>query len=339
MKKNSHIFLVTAFLIALGYPLLTSAQEVINVKTKPLSELAIPIQFEAPAETISLNHTDISSRIEAQIEKFYVQVGDRVKPQQKLVDLDCRDHELGLKRAQTELDLAKAEQLRAKQQLTRTKSLADQRLLSDDILDQRTSESNSANARLKRAEVLLETAVLPVSRCQVTSPFNAMVTSRDAAVGELAMPGTVLLNIVDIERIEISAQILPGEYEQLKQSPEIGFEFQGKIFSLVLARSVDIIDRTSRTMEVRLSFRQEKAPIGASGRLIWQSAKPGIAARLLVQREGELGIFIEQEGVAQFQVIEHALEGRPAIVDLSPDTRIVTEGQQRLRQGDRIQPN
>jgi hypothetical protein len=87
---------------------------------------------------------------------------------------------------------------------------------------------------------------------------------------------------------------------------------------------------------VRLGFSGRGAPVGASGRLVWHGKDPGIPASLLVQRDDRLGIFVARDGTAVFHVLPHAREGRPAMVDLPPDTSIVTEGHQALRDGDSL---
>jgi len=311
-----------------------SAQDGKPVQVRPLSELLSPVELSAPAEVVSANRSRISARIEARIEAIPIDVGTTVKRGQVIVELDCADHELARRRAGAELQNARAQLQRARQQLARSESLAPKQLLSEDLLEQRRAEKEAAEAAMRRAQAELDQEELVVGRCRIRSPFDGAVTERLAAVGELARPGTPLLEIVDLHSVEVAAQIFPAEQDHLDASPRMSFSFLDEEFPVKLERSVPVIDPVSRTREVRLSFTGRTAPVGASGRLLWHGKDPGIPASLLVRRDGELGVFIAREGKAVYHPLPGAREGRPAMVDLPPDTPVVTDGRQGLRDGD-----
>lgn len=311
-------------------------RQAVPVQVRPLSELLIPIVFTAPAEVISANRSRLSARIEASIEKMLVDVGDNVRTGQPLVVLDCTDHELARRRAEAELLRAEAQSRRAAQQLTRSESLARDTLLSEDLLEQRQTEKEAAEAEARRARAVLEQAKLSVERCRIDSPFEGVVTERMAAQGELARPGTALLEIVDLQSVEVAAQVFPVELSQLDASPRVFFRFLDENYPLRVDRRVSVIDPVTRNVEVRLKFEDSRAPVGASGRLIWHGKDPGIPAGLLVQRDDELGIFIARDGRAVFHPLPRAQEGRPASVDVPEESLVVTDGRQALRDGDRL---
>lgn len=311
-----------------------SAQDGKPVRVRPLSELLSPVELSAPAEVVSANRSRISARIEARIKAIPVDVGASVKRGQVIVELDCADHELARSRAEAELQNARAQLQRARQQLARSESLAPKQLLSEDLLEQRRAEKEAAEAAMRRARAELDQAELSVGRCRIRSPFDGAVTERLAAVGELARPGTPLLEIVDLHSVEVAAQVFPAEQVHLDTSPQTSFSFLDEEYAVQLERSVPVIDPVSRTREVRLSFTGRPAPVGASGRLVWHGNNPGIPASLLVRRDEALGIFIARGGKAAFHALPGAQEGRPAMVVLPPDTPVVTDGRQGLRDGD-----
>lgn len=311
-----------------------TAQEGTPVQVRDLAELLSPVVFTAPAEVVSANRSRISARIEARIESMPVDVGDSVERGDEIAVLDCADHELAYQRAEAELQTARAQLLRARQQLARSESLAPKQLLSEDLMEQRRTELEAAQANARRAQIVLDEAGLAVSRCRIQSPFDGAVTERLAARGELARPGTALLEIVDLQSIEVAAQVFPAELTHLDASPRTVFRFLNEDFPVRLARRTPVIEPVSRTQQVRLSFVERTAPVGASGRLVWHGKDPGIPASLLVQRNEELGVFIARGDKAVFHPLPRAQEGRPAMVDLPPDTRIVTDGRQGLRDGD-----
>ncbi|MGB5079804.1 MAG: hypothetical protein WBO23_03560, partial [Burkholderiales bacterium] len=103
--------------------------------------------------------------------------------------------------------------------------------------------------------------------------------------------------------------------------------------ALVLLRVSPAIAPQARTVEARLRFRGEPAAAGASGAVTWRDSRPHIPAELVVRREGRLGVFVDERGLARFHPLAEAQEGRPAPADLAPGTRIVVSGQLALLDG------
>lgn len=313
-----------------------AAQDAKPVQLQELATLLSPITLTAPAEVVSANRSRLSARIEARIEAMHVDVGDTVDKGRVLVTLDCSDHELALQSAEAALQGATARLQRAQQLLERSESLAQKTLISPDVLEQRQTEEQAAQAETRRAQATLQQAELGVDRCRVTSPFDAVVAERLAGVGELALPGTPLLELVDVQSIEVSAQVAPEEHQALRASPRVYFRYLGAEHELRVARLVPLIDPVTRTSEARLTFTADGAPVGASGRLVWHDKEPGIPANLVLQRDGRRGIFIARDGRAVFHPLPEAEEGRPAAVSLADDTLVITDGRRTLRDGDTI---
>lgn len=312
------------------------AQDARPVQVQKLSTLLSPITLTAPAEVVSANRSRLSARIEARIDTLHVDVGDTVEKGRSLVTLDCSDHELALQGTEATLQGATARLQHARQLVARSESLAQKTLISPDVLEQRQTEEQAAQAETRRARVALQQAELTVDRCRVTSPFDAVVTERLAGLGELARPGTPLLELVDVQTIEVSAQVAPEHHDALRASARLYFHYLGVQHDLRIARLVPVVDPVTRTNEVRLAFTAEGAPVGASGRLAWHGRDPVIPAHLVVQRDGQSGIFIARDGHAVFHALPDAEEGRPAAVTLAEDTLIVTDGRRSLRDGDAI---
>lgn len=308
--------------------------KLINAET--LSALQIPIVFSAPAETVSLQRTRISSEIEARVMDMPARTADIIEAGTTLVKLDCRDYELTLRRTEAEFKAAQAQLQLAKQRLDRTIPLIDRKHISQDLVDQRNSEVDAAGAMLESRQAQIDQARANVSRCVIKSPFRAAVIARHAGIGEFARTGTVLLDIQDLDRVEVSAQVVPTDVPSLTHTPEVFLEFSGKRFPLVVSRVNPVIEEATRTQEARLVFANESAPVGASGRLIWTDTHPGLPADLLVQRGGKLGVFTVENNSAKFLPLKNAVEGRPAVVEISGDTLIVTIGRHNLSTGDAV---
>jgi hypothetical protein len=73
--------------------------------------------------------------------------------------------------------------------------------------------------------------------------------------------------------------------------------------------------------------------------LVWSEASGLVPVSLIVQRGSAFGIFVVADGIARFVPIPDAQEGRPAVLDMPADTRIVWRGHVRLQDGDPLQIN
>jgi multidrug efflux pump subunit AcrA (membrane-fusion protein) len=191
-------------------------------------------------------------------------------------------------------------------------------------------------AEAEQARTQVASAERAVGKCVVRSPFAAIVRERLADVGELAAPGTPLVTLLDVGRLEVAAQVQAKDVDSLNLAKEIFFDGDRGRRRLALLRVSPAIDPQARTLEARLRFEEAPAPPGASGRIVWRDAQPHVPAGVIVRRGGRLGVFVDEGGVARFRPLPEAQEGRPAPVDLPPGTRIVVSGQLGLRDGQRL---
>lgn len=307
------------------------------VKAERLQDLQISIVYSAAAEVVSFQSTTISSEIEARVIGIPARTAAEAAANSILVRLDCRDYELRLRQERAGLGAAQAQVTLARQRLDRSTTLIDRKHVSQDLLDQQRTELDAAQANLESNRVRVEHAETELGRCQIRSPFRAAVTRLHVGVGEFVRSGTPLLDIEDLDHVEVSSRVLPSEVGSLEAAPDVVLEFSGQRFALEVDRVSPIVDRTTRTHEVRLRFSARAAPVGASGRITWTEQHPGLPADLLVQREGKLGVFVVEDMKAGFVHLTDAVEGRPTAVDMPPGTLIVTSGRHNLLSGDSVE--
>lgn len=310
--------------------------DAVVVTVQPLSELLVYAEREAPAAVVSLNESRIAAEVSAVVLDVLVQVGEVVARGAVLARLDPRDHELAVRRAEAALQSVRARIELAEFQLERARELHKRNFASEDTLTQRETELKVLHAERADATAQLESARRDLSKCTIIAPFDTIVRTRDAQVGELAVPGAPLFTLVDVSRIEVSAQIQPRDSASLEAAADIRFVGAGHSRQLRLMRISPAIDRGTRTREARLAFVAENLSPGSEGSIRWRAVEPLLPADLVSRRDGRLGVFVAEDGAARFVALDQAQEGRPAPVDLAPGTRIVVEGRFGLQDGDRI---
>jgi hypothetical protein len=180
----------------------------------------------------------------------------------------------------------------------------------------------------------LDKAKTAVERCEVTAPFDAVVTKRLASVGDYMQKGQPLVRLLDINNIEVSANIQEKDLQSLRASEDFELVTRNGRYPLELRTVLPQMDSRLRSFEARFSFLDNTAVSGSAGRLTWRSSTPHIPADLVVNRDG-LGIFIMGDnGKVRFVGLHNAVAGVPVVTDLDPTTRIVIEGRFNLNDED-----
>jgi len=329
---------ITGLLLLAALPVL--ATEAIPVAVQPLAELAVYPQFRAPASVLSDNDSRISAELSARIIEIPVRVGEVVKKGAILARLERTDFELALAREEAALQALQARIELADYQLSRARSLSRKKVVSEELLKQRESELSSLRAQLAGQEVALTQAKRQLEKCTVRAPFEAIISERLAHVGELASPGSALMQIVDNRHLEVSAQLQAPLAQSLPQAERPELVTPQRRYPLTLRRIVPAFDTRARTREARLQFTADAALPGSAGELVWRSQQPHLPAELLSRRDARLGVFIVDGDRARFIPLPRAEEGRPAAISLPGQTPVITLGRFRLQDGDavRVEP-
>ncbi len=307
-----------------------------RVTQQPFKDIAVYPSIKIPASAISLNDAKISAEVSATVKNISVFVGDTVKKNDILIELDAKDYELNLQRAQVALKGIESRLKLANYQLKQAKALSKENVISDDVLRQRSAEATTLQAELETQKVAVDIARRALNKCQIRAPYAAVVAERIAQVGELANSGTALLRIVDVSLVEVSTKIQSRDVVSFEQTDSFQFETFDNIYPVKIRKLSPIIDTVQRNREARLVFTDKKAPSGSTGSLVWQQTQAHVPANLIVRRGGKLGVFTLQDETAKFVAIPGATEGRPSSVKLDLDTPIIIDGRYSVKDGDKI---
>lgn len=312
------------------------AAEAIPVTTQRLGDLLVDTERRAPAVVISANRADITSQVSAIIQEVLRDVGANVKKGELLIRLDNANARNSLAQAHSSLDAIDAQILEAKSRVAKAEELLGKDFISDEELVARRANLAVLEANRSGQLVAVNIAELELARTRITAPFDAAIIARAAQVGSYAQPGTPLITLVQTDSREIDVELDPRYAVEIPSVSNIRFVSQDIVWPVKLARLSDVIDIATRVVHARFLFTQDVAPIGTSGQLVWSESSDVVPVALIVQRGSELGVFIAENDTAKFIVIPSAEEGRPASVNLPPETLIVSRGHVRLQDGDTL---
>ncbi|MEQ9563874.1 MAG: efflux RND transporter periplasmic adaptor subunit, partial [Woeseiaceae bacterium] len=324
-------------IVALSTVVIAHAAEPVPVSVQEFGKLLIDREIRAPASVVSANRAVITSEVSALIEAVDADVGAAVRKDDVLIRLDASNARLALDAANAALIAQEAQIDQAKQRLRKAEELLGKSFVSDDELVARQTDVKVLEANRKAQLVAIQQAELALSRTRIKAPFDATVVERQGQVGSFAMPGTPLLTIVQTDRREVDAELDPRSVSGTETAADLRYESQGRSWPVRLARLSDVIETNTRKVRGRFSFTDQAAPIGSSGELVWSEASGLVPVSLIVQRGNSFGVFIAEAGVARFVAIPDAQEGRPATLDLPPDSKVVWRGHVRLQDGDSLQ--
>jgi RND family efflux transporter MFP subunit len=312
-----------------------NAAEPVPVTVKALDTIWLPQQHNAPAQVFPLNTPDISAEIAATVFETRVNVGDVVGKGDVLIRLDCNNYLIQQQIHKASLERSAAQLAFAQSQLVRAKNLKKKNSISDELLDQRRTELKVVLADNTLQAQNLALSDMNVDDCEVKAPIAGVITQRMVSTGDYANTGQPLVSLVDLSALEVEADLHHAEIHSLQQADEIFFEHENRDFALQLKTVVRVFDYQSATAKVRLLFKQESQPWpGSEGRLKWMSKQSLLPAEYISRRENQLGVFHVIEGKAVFTVLDKAIEGRPALVDLPASASVVIEGRHRLNDAD-----
>jgi RND family efflux transporter MFP subunit len=315
-----------------------------RVSVRPLAEVVVQPERDAPAQVVARNESKVAAEQAGIVLEWSADAGESVRRGQLIAQLDARDAELGVQRAQAALDAALARERLAVTQLRRARDLVAQGFFSQESLTQRETETAVLSAEVNAARVQLATAQRQLDKTRILAPFDGIVRERLAQRGESVAPGSVLFLISERGANELSVTVNPAEAEGLSLSNSAQFVALGQAHPVRLLRISSAVSNTARTQSARFEFvtPAKAPPAGLSGSLTWRDARPHLPASLPVRRDGALGVFVVETqpgrpgGIARFRIMPGAQEARANPVFLPADTLIVTAGQAGLRDGDRL---
>ncbi|MBT5232094.1 MAG: efflux RND transporter periplasmic adaptor subunit [Methylococcales bacterium] len=288
-------------------------------------------EVEAPGSVVSLNDSAIGASVNGVVMSIPAKVGDLVAGGAILVKLDSSDLSLEKKRLNIRLKRVQKQKAAADSDLARKQRLGNK--ISKVQLRQAETEAAVLALDYQDTAAQLQLAKNKLVRTTIRAPFRGIVTERLGRVGEFVSPGKSLIRIVDVENIEVTANVQTKDVGSLEKAKKIAFLYDGVGYPLVVRSVVRVRNQKTRTQEVRLSFVKKQELPGTAGRLRWTHTQPHIPPELLVRRKGQLGVFILKNKKAHFLELKGALEGRPVYTTLSKSTLIIIKGRYSIKDG------
>ena len=368
------LLILTAALFSLNSSSSSEVAELGTVSlTTPAQESAV---LTASGYIVAQRKAAVASKGTGRLEYLGVIEGDRVTKGQVIGRIESSDVEAALGQAQASLNLAKAglenakaEYEDAKNNFDRQKALFEQGSISKAEYDGANARYRraaagiaSAEANIKYAESNVRSAEVQVENTYIRAPFDGVVLTKDANVGEVISPFGAssgsrgnIVTMADMTSLEVEADVSESNIEKLreKQSCEIILDaypdvrYQGYVNKIVptadrakatvltKVRFNKLDERVLPEMRAKVNFLSENKNSAAEN----SAPKLSIPASAITTRGNQKVVFVVNgETVTETAVtLGEALGSRIEVREgLTPGQKVVLHPSENLSTGSKI---
>lgn len=310
---------------------------------------------------------DVKSEYTGIVAEVYVTEWVQVEKGTPLARLDTREGELVLKKAQTAVEIAKANLMqvevaanRANREYERALKLKEVGLITQQNLDDARTEREAAAVRISAAKAQIQAAEEDVEHAQtllskaiIRSPRKGVISWRNVNVGEYVgeMGAKPMFRIVDNRVLELTVTVPSGEMGAVRMGQALTFStdaIPGKTFTgkvMFINPTVNESDRSVRVVaEVENTPEQLKGGLFVKGRILTGKRTgvikiPRIALLTWDVAATKAEIFVVNENVAHRRTVRTGnISGDQVeiISGLASGQQVITRGGFNVKDGDKV---
>jgi RND family efflux transporter MFP subunit len=308
------------------------------------------------------NHAGLRALVEGTIDKFPVEIGDRVEKGQILFLVRLVDYELRVRQALSAIRVAEATEQtyrvsveEAEREKLRMENLYKEGSATEQMRDRAGTEHaravallEQARATVLQARVGLDTARQALEDCTVAAPYAGFVTGKFREQGEYVRRGEVIVEIMDLSSLEAEVALPERYFESVSPGAPVPIEV-GSVSMQVNGEVVAVnpkIDPQTRTFLIKVRVDNQegrlKAGLFCSGLLSLPSVQGGIAvpSAAVLNDEGRSYVWVAKAGMVKRRVIQvgATAEGFVEVTDgLETGEKVVVEGTGGLMDGSPVE--
>ena len=254
LRWVKRLFLLSVLIAGAGYGRWQWTQSPANAPKFQTATLVAGDLVQVVSATGQLNpviKVEVGSQISGIIEKLFADFNSTVKAGQLVAQIDAGTYEANSIQAEGNLANAKAALELAQINEARAKTLRADKLNAQAEYDQMLADLHKAQANVKINEGALKKAQVDLARCNIYSPIDGIVISRNVDVGQtvaasLSAP-TLFLIANDLSKMQIQANVAEADIGQLEVNQDVDFTvdalpgqtFHGKVTQIRNAPKTD----------------------------------------------------------------------------------------------------
>jgi RND family efflux transporter MFP subunit len=226
--------------------------------------------FRVTGTVISDNQKMIGARYMGYVKRIYFEIGDKVRREDTLFELESAEFDimknqadLALEQAEIMVDMYRTRMdsiKRNKARLGRNGSSSKFDLEDMDVMADNVSAGLAASQALVKsaAEKVKQMATI-ADYLEVFAPNDGIIVQKNIRVGDLIVPGMLTMVLVDLDHLEIEAQVAESDLLKVKprqmvdiEIPSLKHKMRGTIKSVVPSANP-----MAHTFAIRIKFKKD----------------------------------------------------------------------------------
>jgi len=333
----------------------TEDQAIPSVQTITLKGSAAGGDLNLPGDVQPFINAPIYAQISGTVQKWYVDIGAKVKTGDLLVQIDPRSYQAALAQAQGQLARDGATLANAKVDLSRYQALAAQNAISAQQLATQQATVNADAGLVEADKAAAQTASINLSYTRIIAPFGGVVTSRAVDVGNLVTVGTAsatpLFTVTDQTKLRIYVRMPQVYLSGIAPGMNVEFsvpEYPGRTFIAQLSASAGAVASASGTQLLQFQIDNSDGTLKPGDYAEMQfkfPASQGVmrvpATALLFRDEGMMVATVDDSNHVKIKPIEIHTDLGDAVeaTGLSVSDRVIDNPPDSLRAGDVVKPS
>jgi RND family efflux transporter MFP subunit len=283
------------------------------------------------------------------IDTVLVRPGARVKRNEVLATLDCRNASASSLAVAAEARAIDARQKAIADEAARLKSLLDGGFVSPNEAEQKEAQSAAERAQLTSQRARMAATGLEVSDCILRSPFDGEIANRFMDPGGFARPGTSIVSVIDRSTVRMTFDVPEDDFEVVAPGTPLTVHVlaTNRTFTGAVSRRSPSADPDTRTVHVEVDMPdpERRIPVNTTGEVLIEVGQPHAATAIPLYAASisatKAVVFVVDSGTAHRITCKVEGErGGTLYVDsmLKPGSAVVTEGRAVLAEGDAVAP-
>ncbi|NML65711.1 efflux RND transporter periplasmic adaptor subunit [Hymenobacter sp. RP-2-7] len=359
--------LLLASALGLGLAACTAKAEKDNSKaeappTLPVLTLTTSEQelfHDYVADIQAIRNVEVRAQVPGFLEKILVDEGKPVKKGQPMFQLNTELFRHDLLQAQAAVASAEAKATEARVERGRVQLLVSKNVIAKSELTLAESKVRDADAHVADARASVADARTQLSYTLIRAPFDGITDRIPLKMGSVVDKGTLLTTVSDLHQVYAYFDIGEGEYLALRRARELHPELHPDSVDLTMAdgsryplagrieTSESQIDPSTGSLAIRARFANPDRLLkhGSTGKVRLTTTLPKalmVPQRAAFELQDKNYVYVvDQSGTVHSRSFKPQTRIGPFYVvkdGLKPGERVVYEGTQELRDGQRIQP-
>ncbi len=330
----------------------------VSVATAQVQRQDVPVYLTGLGAVTAFNTANIKSRVDGQIMKVNFQEGQNVKQGDLLIEIDARPFQAQLEQMQAQLFRDQAQLRDAKLNLERYTTLIPSGSIAQQQVDTQRALADQLEGTVRTDQAQIDTAKLQIVYCHITAPFNGRVGLRQVDSGNIvhASDTNPMLILTQLQPIAViftlPEDVLPNVARHMKQSTlevdAFSRDDQTKLATGKLLTIDNQIDPTTGTAKLKAVFSNTDNQLWpnqfVNANLLLETRKNSTVVPTAAILRGPQGTFVyavnPDKTVQDKQVTVSLTQGDTTVITagLNPGDIVVTDGQDKLQRGSRIEP-